>query len=248
MTSARRTLQVIARRAMTERGLAPGLPSGGPRRDRGRSRPAPCNGPSIRDLRGLLWCSIDNDDSRDLDQLTVAEPLARRPREGAGRDRRRRRRRGARLGDRSPRARPTRRRSTPRPRSSRCSPSRSRPTSRRSTRARTGSRSSSRWSSRTTARWMTATIFRAAVRNRAKLAYRSVAAWLDGDAPAPAATRVDARARGAAPAPGPGRAGDEGAAAPARRADARDDRGQGRVRRRRCSPTCCPTRRTARRS
>ena len=32
-------------------------------------------GGKIEDLRSLLWCSIDNDDSEDLDQLTVAQDV-----------------------------------------------------------------------------------------------------------------------------------------------------------------------------
>ncbi len=36
---------------------------------------SPATDDTTRDLRSLLWCSIDNDDSRDIDQLSVAEPL-----------------------------------------------------------------------------------------------------------------------------------------------------------------------------
>ena len=40
------------------------------------SQAASRSGTAVRDLRGLPWASIYNDDSRDLDQLAVAEPAS----------------------------------------------------------------------------------------------------------------------------------------------------------------------------
>ncbi len=61
---------------MRERGLEPGFPPAALAELNRFQHAAVERGPAIRDLRGRLWCSIDNDDSRDLDQLSVAEPLA----------------------------------------------------------------------------------------------------------------------------------------------------------------------------
>jgi ribonuclease R len=64
----RSTLRAIARRAMIEHGLEPELPPGA-RVELSRMGDAPFDG--LRDLRHLPWSSIDNDESRDLDQLEV---------------------------------------------------------------------------------------------------------------------------------------------------------------------------------
>ena len=71
----RSILQDIAHRAMFDRGLIPDFPPPVLAELAGIRGPAERADESIRDLRQLLWCSIDNDDSRDLDQLTTAEPL-----------------------------------------------------------------------------------------------------------------------------------------------------------------------------
>ena len=68
-------LQGIAHRVMWERGLAPDFPKKALAELDLIHGPATQNGSSMRDLRNLLWCSIDNDDSLDLDQLTVAEAM-----------------------------------------------------------------------------------------------------------------------------------------------------------------------------
>ncbi len=71
----RTILQTIARRVMLERGLLPDFSAEALTELGGIQGPATMNCGQVRDLRRLLWASIDNDDSRDLDQLTVAEAM-----------------------------------------------------------------------------------------------------------------------------------------------------------------------------
>lgn len=71
----RSILQRVAYQAMVEKGLFPDFPPQALAELDIIRGPATATDGSTRDLRNLLWCSIDNDDSRDLDQLTVAEAL-----------------------------------------------------------------------------------------------------------------------------------------------------------------------------
>jgi len=67
-------LSDLAEKAMVERGLEPSFSPDALRQVDELEGPAQPED-DIADLRGLPWASIDNDDSRDLDQLTVAEDL-----------------------------------------------------------------------------------------------------------------------------------------------------------------------------
>jgi len=66
----------IATEAMSERGLEPEFPAGVQRQLSSITGPGSDADPRLQDLTALPWCSIDNDDSLDLDQLTACEPLA----------------------------------------------------------------------------------------------------------------------------------------------------------------------------
>jgi len=69
----RAILKNLAHRAMLERGLRPDFSTQALAELERIQVPSPTNGESVRDMRSLLWASIDNDDSLDLDQLTLAE-------------------------------------------------------------------------------------------------------------------------------------------------------------------------------
>ena len=71
----RNELRSIARRSMREHGLESEFSTAALAETKALTPAKAEAGASIRDLRSLLWCSIDNDDSRDLDQISVAAPL-----------------------------------------------------------------------------------------------------------------------------------------------------------------------------
>lgn len=70
-------LRAAAKQVMQARGFQPDFP---PDAQQQLSQiqahpPQAISGPGVRDLRELLWSSIDNDTSRDLDQIEVAQSL-----------------------------------------------------------------------------------------------------------------------------------------------------------------------------
>ena len=56
-----------------KRGLEPAFPDSVAQQLSSITGPGIDTDPSIRDLTSLPWCSLDNDDSLDLDQLTACE-------------------------------------------------------------------------------------------------------------------------------------------------------------------------------
>src|SRR5580692_1416761 len=68
-------LQAIAKQIMQQRGFQPDFSPQVPQQlaDLKAHPPQIAAGGDIRDLRNLLWSSIDNDTSRDLDQIEVAQ-------------------------------------------------------------------------------------------------------------------------------------------------------------------------------
>src|SRR5579862_8170847 len=70
-------LQAIAKQIMLDHGFEPDFPPEiAPQLAQLKAHaPRVTPGADIRDLRNLLWSSIDNDTSRDLDQIEVAERL-----------------------------------------------------------------------------------------------------------------------------------------------------------------------------
>lgn len=71
-----RTLEELAVKGMREKDMAIGFSKAALAEvDRTMASPPPIGGEGYRDMTHLNWCSIDNDDTQDIDQLTFAEKL-----------------------------------------------------------------------------------------------------------------------------------------------------------------------------
>lgn len=68
-------LRPFARRALIDAGFEPDFPQLALKEAEKARAEIPTKDPAIRDLRSLLWSSIDNVESRDLDQVEWAEKL-----------------------------------------------------------------------------------------------------------------------------------------------------------------------------
>jgi VacB/RNase II family 3'-5' exoribonuclease len=66
-------LAAIARQEMMDRGFEPDIPAAAQQQAEGARQKTE---PGLQDLTALLWSSLDNDDSRDLDQIEWAERRA----------------------------------------------------------------------------------------------------------------------------------------------------------------------------
>ena len=71
----RAILRNIAYRAMQDRGLLPEFSAEALAELATLSAPAKADGSQVRDLRAMPWASVDNDDSLDLDPVTAAEAM-----------------------------------------------------------------------------------------------------------------------------------------------------------------------------
>lgn len=65
-------LELLAKKLLKEKGLQPDFSKSALQQLENINRPASPTA-NTQDLRKFLWCSIDNDDSRDLDQLTFGK-------------------------------------------------------------------------------------------------------------------------------------------------------------------------------
>src|SRR5713226_8575908 len=69
-------LAQAARQEMIDHGFNPDFPPAVEKQVASLGDGPPATSGDVRDLRSLFWSSIDNDTSRDLDQIEVAERAA----------------------------------------------------------------------------------------------------------------------------------------------------------------------------